>query len=40
VPVTKENGEKKLLGGEIAKDVNENFCPSYFAREYIDKYFN
>ena len=38
--VTKENGETKLRGGEIAKDVNENLCPSYFTREYIEKLFD
>ena len=40
VPVVKDNGQQKLLGGEIAKDVNKAFCPSYFARDYIDKQFN
>ena len=37
VSVIKDNGQQKLLGGEIASDVNEVFCPSYFARDGIDK---
>ena len=39
VSVIKDNGQQKLLGGEIAKDVNEAFCPSYFARDHISKQF-
>ena len=40
VTVHKQNGDAKRLGGEIAQDVNELFCPSYFARDKIDKLFN
>ena len=40
VEVYKQNGAAKRLGGEIAQDVNELFCPSYFARDKIDKLFN
>ncbi len=39
VTVQKHGGQEKRLGGEIAKDVNEQFCPSYFARDGIDKLF-
>ena len=39
VSVIKDNGQQKLLGGEIAKDVNEAFCSSYFARDGISKQF-
>ena len=39
VSVIKDNGQQKLLGGEIASDVNEVFCPSYFARDHISKQF-
>ena len=39
VSVRKQNGDEKQLGGEIAMRVNDLFCPSYFAREKIDKYF-
>ena len=40
VTVHKQNGDIKHIGGEIARDVNEFFCPSYFARDKIDKLFN
>ena len=40
VTVQKQNGDIKHIGGEIARDVNEFFCPSYFARDKIDKLFN
>lgn len=40
VTVPKQNGDAKRLGGEVAKDVNELFCPSYFARDKIIKLFN
>ena len=39
VTVKKQNGDIKHIGGEIARDVNEFFCPSYFARDKIDKLF-
>ena len=39
VSVRKQNGDEKLLGGDIARDVNKLFCPSYFARDKIDRYF-
>lgn len=39
VPVLKANGDQKFLGDEISNKVNEIICPSYFAREYIDKRF-
>ena len=40
VTVHKQNGDAKRLGGEVAQGVNELFCPSYFARDKIDKLFN
>jgi hypothetical protein len=40
VTVQKQNGDAKRLGGEVAKDVNELYCPSYFARDKIIKLFN
>jgi hypothetical protein len=39
VNVRKQNGQKKRIGGEIAQDVHKLFCPSYFARDKIDKLF-
>ena len=39
ITVHKHGGQEKRLGGEIAKDVNEQLCPSYFARDGIDKLF-
>ena len=40
VSVRKLNGDEKQLGGDTAKQVNDLYCPSYFAREKIDKLFN
>ena len=40
VEVKKQNGAIKRLGGQTARDVNGFFCPSYFARDKIDKIFN
>jgi hypothetical protein len=39
VTVYKQNGDAKQLGGEIARYVNEFFCPSYFARDGLGKLF-
>ncbi len=39
VTVQKNDGREKRIGGEIATDVNEQLCPSYFARDGIDKLF-
>ena len=39
VTVYKQNGDAKQLGGEIARYVNEFFCPSYFARDGLAKLF-
>ena len=39
VSVHKLNGDEKQLGGDTAKRVNSLYCPSYFAREKIDKLF-
>jgi len=39
ISVIRQNGNEKHLGGEIANDVNELFCPSYFARDNIGKHF-
>ena len=40
ISVQKQNGQSKNLGGEIASDANKVFCPSYFARDKIDKLFS
>ena len=39
VEVKKQNGAIKRLGGQTARDVNEFFCPSYFARDGLAKLF-
>lgn len=39
VTVYKQNGAIKRLGGQTARDVNEFFCPSYFARDGFAKLF-
>lgn len=39
LPVRKLNGSEKQLGGFIATKTNSLCCPSYFAREKIDKLF-
>ena len=39
VEVKKQNGAIKRLGGQTARDVNEFFCPSYFARDCLAKLF-
>ena len=40
VAVQRQNGGEKRLGGEIAHDVHEVFCPSYFARDRVSKVFD
>ena len=37
--VRKQNGDEKQLGGDIAREVNDLYCPSYFARDKFDKLF-
>lgn len=39
VNVTSLAGREVRLGGEIAKETNERYCPSIFARDGIDKLF-
>ena len=39
VNVTSIAGREVKLGGEIAKETNERFCPSFFARDGIDTLF-
>ena len=39
VSVRKQNGDEKQLGGDIAREVNDLYCPSYFARDKFDKLF-
>ena len=39
VNVTSIAGREVRLGGEIAKETNERYCPSIFARDGIDKLF-
>ena len=39
VNVTSLAGREVKLGGEIAKETNERYCPSFFARDGIDKLF-
>ena len=39
VSVRKQNGDEKQLGGNIAEQVNDLYCPSYFARDKFDKLF-
>ena len=38
--VTKQNGQEKRIGGEIAKFANNLSCPSYFARDGLSKIFD
>ena len=40
VSVRKLSGAEKQLGSDVSKEVNKLYCPSYFAREKIDKLFN
>ena len=37
VKTTRQNGKEKSLGGAIANGVNKMSCPSYFARDGLDK---
>jgi hypothetical protein len=39
VNVTSLAGREVRLGGEIAKETNERYCPSIFVRDGIDKLF-
>ena len=39
VNVTSIAGREVRLGGEIAKETNERYCPSIFARDGLDKLF-
>jgi hypothetical protein len=39
IQVQRGRGDVKNLGGQTAKTVHEVFCPSYFARDGIDKIF-
>jgi len=40
VSVPRQNGGEKRLGGDIAHNVHEVFCPSYFARDRVSKVFD
>ena len=39
VTVQKWNGQRKNVGGDIAKSANSLFCPSFFARDGFSKIF-
>ncbi len=39
IQVQRGRGDVKNIGGKIAKESNEVFCPSYFARDGLDKIF-
>ena len=39
IPVEKQNGQVKNLGGMTASKANQAFCPSYYARDGFDKLF-
>ena len=40
ITVKKKNGQEKHLGGDIAKFVNNLYCPSYFGRDGISQLFS